>query len=239
MTKKVSPDVVILCGGLGTRWRAVNAALPKVLAPVHDQPFLNIVIDQFLQQGCKKIILAAGYKADQIETYYQQKPYRPHLAFSKESTPLGTAGAVKLAEPHITSENFFVVNGDSFCTINLQSVVQFHISKPMALATMVMSKNTDRADAGNIVWDKRNGCITNFNEKTDPPSPWINAGIYLFNRKILAMIPAGKNISLEYEIIPTILSQDVYGFPVSSPLIDIGTPERYREALEYFKRDTI
>ena len=59
-------DVVILCGGLGTRLRSAVSDRPKALAKIDDKTFLDVLIDDLLKHGFKNIILCVGYLKEQI-----------------------------------------------------------------------------------------------------------------------------------------------------------------------------
>ena len=67
------PDVFILCGGQGTRFRAVREDIPKALAPINGVPFLDLLLDNLISQRCQRIILGTGYLSGQIEAHVQQR----------------------------------------------------------------------------------------------------------------------------------------------------------------------
>ena len=80
--------------------------------------------------------------------------------------------------------------------------------------------------------------ITGFKEKGEggPPGPGlINAGIYLINRSLISMIPM-RVVSLEKEVFPKWVGQSFYGFKTNTSFIDIGTPESYQKAEEFFAK---
>ena len=86
-------ECIILAGGLGTRLRSVVAELPKCMAPVAGRPFIDYVIDYFLEQGVEKFILALGYKAEVIIGHIEQQYTNLEVQYSIETEPLGTGGA--------------------------------------------------------------------------------------------------------------------------------------------------
>ncbi|KKQ56617.1 MAG: Nucleotidyl transferase [Parcubacteria group bacterium GW2011_GWA2_38_13] len=230
-------DALILCGGSGTRFMGVSENIPKALADIHNRPFVNIIIEFLILNGIKKIILCTGHMSDTIKERFENsllKTYMPNLIFSKEQKPMGTGGAVKNAEPHILSENFFVINGDSFCEFDLSAMMNFHISKN-ALISMVLTTPDDRTDTGNVTLDEETGAITGFEEKNAyNQKKYTNAGIYIFNKEILKKIPKDENSSLEYSLFPQHIRYGAYGFKSEGELIDIGTPDRYKKALAFF-----
>ena len=58
--------VLILAGGLGTRLRSVVSDRPKALAPIGDQPFLQIQMELLRDQGARKFVLCVGYRSEQV-----------------------------------------------------------------------------------------------------------------------------------------------------------------------------
>lgn len=230
-------DVVILCGGLGTRLAEVTGETPKVLAEIDGKPFLDIVLEFVLKQMPGRVILAAGYKADLLQTHYRGKFPGADIVISAEERPLGTAGAVKQAEDFICSDAFFVLNGDCLCPVDLGELYAFHVRKH-ARASIVVSKVDDGADFGAVLMDE-NKRIQTFQEKTGTQWPkFVNAGVYCFNRDVLDLIPTGAKSSMEYDLFPQLTGDAFYGFETDKPFIDIGTPERYTWAQTHLKEWT-
>jgi NDP-sugar pyrophosphorylase family protein len=218
-------DVVILCGGMGSRLKSVVADRPKPMAAIGQRPFLDILIDQFLQAGFRRFILCVGHMAEQIASHYRTAPAGIQVVISSESMPLGTAGAVKNAEPSIQSDPFLVANGDSFCPVDLAAFVRFHQARD-AVLSMAVAPSYDPKDYGTVILDADRRMI-GFLEKADTHTPGhINAGLYLFSRQVLAAIPEAVKTSLECDIFPRLIGQRCYAFMGSSPVLDIGTPER-------------
>ncbi len=255
MDEKLDNSVVILCGGLGNRLRSIISDKPKVLAKVGDDIFLDIVIKNVLQYGFRDIILCTGYLKekirDHLNSHYYYKTYS--IKFSEEKDLLGTGGALKNAKSLITSNNFLVINGDSICKTNIKDFFDFHANK-YALVSIVLSKSSldqSNKDYGYIVLDDLQRII-NFNEKssniqsldqlklTSNSGQLMNAGIYIMNKEIFSHMPNRDKFSLEYDLFPEIIkTNNCYGFITNSEIIDIGTPERYKIAQEYFLGDII
>ncbi len=228
-------DVVILCGGQGTRLRNTVNNRPKSMALIKEKPFLDIVLGQFYRQGFRRFILCTGFMGQFIYDYYRNSKYAKYIFYSEEKIPLGTGGAVKKAEKLIKSENFFVANGDSYCRINLQKFTTFHLSLADGLVSMALAMRDARADGGGVSLND-DFLISSFAEKNSFVSyPYINAGIYIFNKKALSLIRSGQPSSLEYDIFPEMVGKNIFGFVVEDRVYDIGTPERYKKFLKVFK----
>ena len=107
-------EAIVLAGGLGTRLRGIVDDVPKPMAPVHGRPFLTLVLDQLVATGFDAAILAAGYRHDAIRSYFGDEYRGLALAYSVESEPLGTGGAIRLACDQAHSRDVFVLNGDTY-----------------------------------------------------------------------------------------------------------------------------
>lgn len=226
-------DVVILSGGQGIRMRKVIRDRPKPMVEINQRPFLDTVINYVWKYGFRRFILCVGYMAEVIQSYYIKKAGPQEILFSYEDKPLGTGGAVKNAEKLILSNPFLVMNGDSFCAVDLLQFFGFHLKKG-ALVSIVVAGAEDSEDYGLVTMDN-SGRIMRFAEKErEREKAFINAGIYLFKKDILSLIPAPARYSLERDLFPKLVGQEFYGHITEEELIDIGTPERYEQARRYF-----
>ena len=129
-------DVIILCGGLGKRFRSVSSKRPKILAKIGNITLLDILINNISSYGTKNIILCVGYLKDQIKRYCYDNYYNNHIhnrdyniKFSDEYNCLGTGGAIKNAKSLIINNPFIVMNGDSICNIDFKEFLDFHTKK--------------------------------------------------------------------------------------------------------------
>jgi NDP-sugar pyrophosphorylase family protein len=226
---------VLLVGGKGTRLQAVVSSKPKPLALVGNIPFLELLVMQLRSQGVHRMIMSTGHLADQIEeTFGDGRRWNSDIRYSRESQPLGTAGAVKAAEGYLEeSADFLVVNGDSFMEIDLLKFLGFH-QQHRGVASMAVRKVPDAARYGTVDVDASKRII-GFSEKTGNTSPgMINAGVYLFQRSVLKFIPEGPS-SLEKDLFPKLLAQGMYALEKDGVFIDIGTPEDYARAQRIYQ----
>jgi len=225
----------ILAGGLGTRLRSLSANRPKVLFKVNGRPFLSYLLDELVEAGVRRAVLCTGYLGEQVMAAFGDSYGDLRLTYSQEGSPLGTAGALRLALPFLRSHIVLIMNGDSFCRVNLRSLTSWH-REHGAKATLLLSRVPDVSRYGRVRLNST-GRIISFDEKPVDGGPgWINAGIYLLNRGILEEIPAGKKVSLEKEILPGLVGHGLFGFRSKGSFLDIGTPETYTEAGRFFNR---
>ncbi|MBC7359368.1 MAG: NTP transferase domain-containing protein [Desulfacinum sp.] len=220
---------LVLAGGLGTRLRPVVADRPKPLAEVGGEPFLGRLLRRLKAQGLGRVVLCVGHQWERIADYVGDgAPWGLDVVLSVEPTPLGTAGALKNAERHVEGP-FFALNGDTFLDVSLDAMARFHEENGW-LATLAVARVQDAGRFGLVEKDPR-GRLLSFNEKRGIPGTagWVNGGVYLFERRVLDLIPAGRPVSLEQEVFPALIERgEALGcFASRGYFIDIGTPESY------------
>jgi NDP-sugar pyrophosphorylase family protein len=221
---------VLLVGGLGTRLRPLVPSTPKPLASVGRKSFLQLLVRQLRHQGIRRVVMCTGYLGDQIEREFGNgDAWDVVIEYSKEAYPLGTAGAVKLAEKYLhEGADFLVMNGDSFLEVDLRQVFRFH-RQHRGVATMAVLR-VENATRYGRVHVNADGRVVSFAEKSDSRAPGlVNAGVYVFNRAVFECMPEGPS-SLERDVFPQLLSHGVYALEQHGTFIDIGTPEDYMRA---------
>jgi D-glycero-alpha-D-manno-heptose 1-phosphate guanylyltransferase len=223
---------VLLVGGLGTRLRSVVPSAPKVLASIGKKSFLELLVGQLRSQGIRRLVMCTGYLADQIENEFGDgQALGIAIEYSKEEQPLGTGGAVKLAQRYLRDvPEFLVMNGDSFVEVDFRNLMDFHRSHE-AIVTMAVLRVKDTGRYGTVHIDA-NGRVGGFAEKTgNVVAGLVNGGIYIFNHAVLQYIPE-QPASLEKDIFPRLLDHGVYAQEQHGMFIDIGTPADYARAQE-------
>jgi D-glycero-alpha-D-manno-heptose 1-phosphate guanylyltransferase len=226
----------ILAGGLGTRLRSVISDRPKVLADVGGRPFLTYLLDQLRAVGAARVVLCTGYLGEQIQSVLGDRYKEIELIYSQESSPQGTAGALRLALPLLGSGSVLVMNGDSFCQANLKALATVHRIRP-AKATLLLVNVLDTSRFGRVEIEPE-GQITGFVEKQKEGGPgWINAGIYLLEPPFLESISSAPNGSLERDVFPAWIGRGMFGYRSPGRFLDIGTPESYAEAQDFFAQE--
>jgi len=233
---------VILAGGLGTRLRSVLPDTPKVLAEVHGRPFLVYLLDQMMEAGIRRFLLCTGHLGDAIHAVLGDSYRGCPLLYSREETPLGTAGALRHAIPQdpadLPSDLWLVVNGDSFVATTLKPFLEWQQAHRHA-ASLLLAWVEDSSRFGTVD-AAADGRILGFREKRGLAEPaWINAGVYLLPRRLLQEMPEKTPLSLEREVMPGWVENELWGFAVKAPFIDIGTPESLQEAASFFRPNLV
>lgn len=226
-------DVIILCGGEGTRLRSILPNVPKPMAPVLGKPFLQLLLDNLDRNGFSKIFLAVRYRGAQIIDYFSYFYKDLRLQYVIEDLPLGTGGAVKNALKECKSKNVMVLNGDTFFDINYKEFIQFH-KQSKADISVAIKKYLDGDRYGSIEMGE-DLKIKSFEEKTNT-NMWMNGGAYILKRKIFEDW-ACTHFSLEKDFMPWALeNKNVFGFPSQGYFIDIGVPDDFIKAQKELKR---
>ncbi len=225
---------VILAGGLGTRLRAVVSDRPKVLAMVAGRPFGEWVVRRLRAAGIRHVIFCTGYLGEMVRDYFQDgSAWEMTIGYSYEKQLLGTGGALRQCSPLVNSDPVLVMNGDSYCGVDIPDFLQWHAAMPR-WGSMVVAK-TENPERYGSVQMADDGSINGFKEKAlGSESSWINAGIYLLSKKILTSIPSEQVISLEREILTQWVGHGLWGFPSSGDFVDMGTPLGLCEAEDIF-----
>lgn len=221
MTTLGQQDVVILCGGLGTRLRAVVSDRPKPMTLIHGRPFLDLVVDHLVSQSFTRIIFSTGYQGSCVADHVKGRTDIDAI-ISHEDQPLGTAGALRACFPLLNTGTTLVLNGDSLCRINFQDLLTTHRNRS-AVATLAVTPTNGRTDGGGLTLDEH-GRILTFREKEG--GPYVNAGIYTIRTEYLERIAPDTTCSLERDLFPTLVGSRLYAHVSETPLYDIGTPRR-------------
>jgi len=224
---------VILAGGMGTRLRQVVSDRPKVMAEIKGKPFIAYLLDQLVEAGIGRVIISTGYMANILEDTFGARYNDLYVDYSREETPLGTAGALKLAGQAVDTEQCLVMNGDSYMKFDPLLLLINH-KKTDANITIVIKMVEDSSRYGTIQMNEQNE-INKFMEKElRTGTGLINTGVYIVKTSALQKIPDKAPCSLEYDFFPAMIGKNIYGYEVEGRFIDIGTPESYAKAEKFF-----
>ena len=227
---------IILAGGFGTRLQTVVNDLPKPMAPVNGEPFLNYQLNYLRFYGIKRVILSVGYLAEKIQSFYKNEYRGTEISYVTENSPLGTGGGIRLALEQCKDEIALVLNGDSFFDIDLKKFYALH-QQEKAEMSLSLRRVNDASRYGTIETENDHR-INSFKEKTGLiQSGRINAGTYILAKDLyLKHTPAASNFSIEKDFFEKQLNHVIIkGFEFEGYFIDIGIPEDYTKAQHDFK----
>jgi len=175
---------VILVAGEGLRCRPLTLTRSKVMLPVANRPILEYIIRALAKNNIKDIILIVGYQKERIMDYFRDgKGLGVNIEYIEQSAQLGTAHAVKLAEPLI-NEKFLVLNGDNLIDAETISDLLEGSSEDATILTVIREQTIGY---GVVIQDK--GKVIHIVEKPkEKISHLVNTGIYMFSPSIFKVI---------------------------------------------------
>ncbi len=211
-------QVVILCGGQGTRIRDVAEDIPKPMIPIGGQPILWHIMKGFAYHGFNDFILCLGYKSWIIKRYFldyhlagadfsldlrEHGPVRIHeptfsedwhVTLAETGQQAMTGCRVKRIEKYLTGDTFLLTYGDGVADLHVRKLVEFHRSHGK-LATVTAVRPPGRF--GEIELDGPQ--VVEFNEKPLRSRGRINGGFFVFQRAFLDRLSEDPDLVLEQE----------------------------------------
>jgi D-glycero-alpha-D-manno-heptose 1-phosphate guanylyltransferase len=224
-----------LAGGFGTRLRSVIGEIPKPIAKVNGRPFLSYIFDQLINSGFNSAIICIGYNGNLIRELFGSHYKSLELIYSQENEPLGTAGALRLMMNEVSATRILVLNGDSYCGINLNKFIH-DIDKAGKKNGIALTWVANANRYGQVKVNNSNHVVEFLEKNNTNESSLINVGIYLFRTQIFEKLPESKEISLEREVLPNLIHDGLYAYVCNEEFIDIGVPESYMEAGNFFNK---
>jgi dTDP-glucose pyrophosphorylase/CBS domain-containing protein len=219
---------VVMAGGFGTRLRPLTEGTPKPLLPIGEKPLLHLIMDQLREAGVRKVHVTTHYKGDQISRYLGNgEAFGLDVVCAPEDRPLGTAGSLGFIEP--TDEPLLVVNGDILTRLDFRHFVTFH-REHRADMTVAVRRYEFQVPYG--VVEAEGVHVVGISEKPTVGF-FVNAGMYLLDRDILALVARGEHCDMP-DLIKKALAKRlrVITFPVHEYWLDVGQLEDYRTACE-------
>jgi mannose-1-phosphate guanylyltransferase len=227
-------QAIVLVGGEGTRLRPLTATVPKPALTLVDRPFLAYMIEWLAGHGVTEVVLACGFLPDVLRGALAGEEERAGVSirYVVEPERRGTAGAIRFAADELgdhLDERFLALNGDVLTDLDLTALLRTHAERD-ARATLGLHPVEDSSAYG-LVHSDPQGAVLEFLEKTGESVPGeINAGMYVLERSVLDLIPAGEEVSIERDVFPRLVGDGLHGLRLDGYWMDIGTPERYLQA---------
>lgn len=193
-------QVVILAGGLGTRLAEETDSIPKPMVRIGNLPILHHIIDYYTKFGHKEFLIALGYKADVVESYFRAiKPSGYNVVLVDTGLETSTAGRIKKLESKLDGE-FMLTYGDGLSNVDLNKLLEHH-KKLGKIGTVTAVRPPARF--GSI--DLSDGLVQRFAEKDPQDVGWINGGFFCFKREVCSYIERPE-LSFESDTINRLVS---------------------------------
>ena len=224
-------EAILLVGGQGTRLRPLTIATPKPLLPTAGVPFLAHQLAKAAASGISHVLMATFYQAEMFaECLGDGSAFGLEIDYVQEATPLDTGGAIRNAASGLRGgpeDPVVVLNGDVLSGHDLAAQVTAH-EKADAAVTLHLVEVPDPARFGCVPTDA-DGRVTAFLEKTPHPvTNRINAGCYVFTRRVIDQIPpAGCRSSGRRSPGSSAAASWSSVYVDTSYWLDVGTPEAF------------
>lgn len=231
---RIDIPVVIMAGGKGGRLDPFTKILPKPLIPVGDKPIIELIIEEFKNQGVQEYYVTLNHKSEMIEAYFDgiEKDYR--INYIRESAFSGTAGSLKLLQERL-SDIFIVSNCDVIVKADFEDVINFH-KEQKALLTILSPILHYKIPYG-VVKFKKGGKVGTIFEKPEYTFT-INAGVYVLSREVLQFMPKKSCFDMT-DLIKILIKRNkkVVIYPVNErDYIDVGQWDKYHKAVNSLEK---
>jgi dTDP-glucose pyrophosphorylase/predicted transcriptional regulator len=221
--------VVIMAGGKGKRLRPLTEDCPKPMLPIGDQPLLELIIKQASDQGFNDFFISINYLGEIIKEHFGNgSQFNVNINYLEETTPLGTAGPLRMLKD-VENESFIVINGDVLTRMYLPRLFDFHREHDADM-TMCVREYEFQVPYGTVSMD---GDIVKEIEEKPVYRFFVNAGIYMINKKIIELIDDDETTDMV-----TLLKRakksnyNVTAFPIHEYWMDIGRMDDLTRARE-------
>ena len=211
-------DVVILCGGKGTRLSEETSKKPKPIVEIGGMPILWHIMKIYSHYGFNRFILALGYKGEHIKQYFynykitgsdfslkldpeDEIEYLNHsdekdweIIFVDTGVDTLKGGRIKRIEKYINSEQFHLTYGDGVGDVDINNLVSFHKSHG-CIGTVTAVRPPSRFGELNI---SENNTVIELEEKPQMARGLINGGFFVFNKKMLSYLTTDQDCDFEF-----------------------------------------
>ena len=187
---------VIQAGGMGKRLRTLtHDEIPKPMARLLGKPLMEWQIEALKKQGIREFIIIVGHLGHVIRDYIGDgSGLGVTVRYIEENEPLGTAGAFCYLKDMVSSDDFLFVYADVIFDIDVQRMLSFHRAKRSA-ATLFVHPNGHPFDSELVLLDD-DSRVTGFDTNKNARDYWyeniVNAGVFLFNKKICDKVKQPK-----------------------------------------------
>lgn len=202
-------QAVIFAGGRGERLRPITDTIPKPMALVNGNPFLDYLIYSLIRVGIKKVLFLVGYKSEIIIKRYNNSlinnvRFEYSVGLAEDNTGRRLLNAYDLLEDH-----FILLYGDNYWPLQLESMISLYVKTKAAILTTVFSNKSGTGEYGyenNIEVGNDNHVKYYDKNRRYPGLNGVDIGYFLVSKKYLN--PGTKeNISFELDILPKFIAR--------------------------------
>ena len=212
-------DVVIFCGGRGTRLSEKTKETPKPLVEIGDYPILWHIMKLFSHYGHDRFILTLGYKGDMIkqwflnyrfngsfefdlkEPVFPDHPENWSIMFKNTGLDAGTGSRLKQVEDDIKTDRFIVTYGDGVADVDLNRLVEYHKKMVAEKGVLVTISAFQPNSKYGVIKHDGDGSVASFGENGQVKD-LINIGFMVCEKGIFDHLPISPDVMLEGDVLP-------------------------------------
>ncbi len=183
---------VVLVGGRGLRLMPYTNDIPKPMIQVGGKPLVHWIVEWLIENDIKTIVFGVDYKKEVIMDYFKENKFDVEILFNEHTGANGTGDAFRLAieNKSVNDKTFLAMNGDELTDLSIKNFLTFH-NEHKPIATLMAYPL--RSPYGILDIDHEYN-VQAFREKPIIDSAFINAGIYLFDRRVQDYLPQSGSI---------------------------------------------
>ena len=230
-------QIVIFCGGFGTRLKKVSKGVPKSLIAINKKTFIEILIQNLSKFNFKKVLLLCHYKGIRFyKKYHNQRINGLSIECIIEKKPLGTLKSLINGKKKL-DKYFLLSNGDTFFDINIAELYKkFNYKKNLILLGGGKIITNDKLRYQNLLVKKQQLKKVYYSKKKNQT---INTGLSIVNKKVLKYVKKEDNSFDKHLIKALTLKNKIQVEIYKKNFIDIGTPKDlnyFTKNLNYFTK---
>ena len=220
---------MILAAGRGERMRPLTDQIPKPLLEVAGKPLIVWHLEKLAKANFEEVIINHAHLGEMIEAYVGDgSRWNLKITYSREGSPLETAGGIKKALPLIGDQPFLVVNADIYTDFNFATIKNRNLND--CIGHLVMVKNPKQHPDGDFF-------LQNNQIELEGKERLTFSGIAIYQPKIFEDIKIEPVAKLAPILKKLIGAKCISGEAHQGLWFDIGTPERLNEVNLFLKEE--
>jgi len=226
-------DVILMAGGKGDRLKPLTDNIPKPMVKIGDKPIIVTNVNRLVNFGVTNFHISVRHMAEKVEQGINDYiTDNVKISFVKEDKPLGTIGSVKLI-PHFINDTVLLMNSDLLTNIDFDDFYNKFIETGSDFQVATVPYYVDVPYA--VMKINESEEVVSFSEKPRY-TYYSNAGIYLFKKELIHLIPENEVFNATDFMEKIIASKKkVMSYPIIGYWLDIGRIEDYYKAQEDIK----
>jgi NDP-sugar pyrophosphorylase family protein len=213
----------------------------KAAVPIAGQALITRILRYVSRYGVQQCVLNLHHLPETIAARVGDgSDLGVQVKYSWESPKvLGSAGGPRKALPLVGDADFYILNGDTLCDVNLEALAAQH-TETRALVTMALIENRWPERYGGVVTDSR-GIVYGFVPRGSPAATYHFVGVQMAHPSVFAQLRLDEPAETVGSLYPKLIASNpgsIRGFLADGDFWDVGTPADYLEtALSIGRRE--